>query len=116
MTIRMASKRRAFALVATGASLALILSACADTDGGAGGRGGGGGEAEAFDTDCAARDDSGRLDGKEVTAYRSIIARETETWTASYEPFEKCTGVHIEYEASREMEAQIATPVQAGNP
>ena len=57
MTIRMASKRRAVALAATGASLALILSACADTGGG----GGGDGEetAGAFEIDCAAYDEFG---------------------------------------------------------
>ena len=38
MTIRMASKRRAVALAATGASLALVLAACADTGDGGGRR------------------------------------------------------------------------------
>jgi len=114
MTIRMASKRRAAALVATGASLALILSACADTDDG----GGGGGEetAGAFEIDCAAYDEFGDLEGTEVSVYTTIVEPEAETQTASYEPFEECTGVTINYEGSREMEAQLPVRVQAGSP
>jgi alpha-glucoside transport system substrate-binding protein len=114
MTIRMASKRRAVALAATGASLALILSACADTDDG----GGGGGEAtaDAFAIDCAAYEEFGDLDGTAVTVYTTIVEPEAETQQNSYKPFEECTGVTVEYEASREMEAQLPVRVQAGNP
>ncbi|WP_242503992.1 ABC transporter substrate-binding protein [Promicromonospora panici] len=114
MTIRMASKRRAAALVATGASLALILSACADTDDG----GGGGGEETAgpYQIDCAPYEEFGDLDGTTVTVYTTIVDPEGETQQASYEPFEECTGVEVEYEASREMEAQLPVRVQAGNP
>jgi alpha-glucoside transport system substrate-binding protein len=117
MTIRMASKRRAVALAATGASLALILAACADTDDGGGGGGGGGdGEPGAFEIDCAAYDEFGDLEGKTVSVYTTIVDPEGATQQASYDPFEECTGVEIEYEASREMEAQLPTRVQAGNP
>ncbi|MFI2361705.1 ABC transporter substrate-binding protein [Promicromonospora sp. NPDC019610] len=115
MTIRMASKRRAIALAATGASLALVLAACADT-GDDGGGGDGGGEATAAAIDCAAYDEFGDLDGKEVSVYTTIVEPEAETQTKSYEPFEKCTGVTINYEGSREMEAQLPVRVQAGNP
>ena len=115
MTIRMASKRRAAALVATGASLALILSACADTDDGGGG-GGGEEPAGAFEIDCAAYDEFGDLEGTSVDVYTTIVEPEAETQTASYEPFEECTGVTINYEGSREMEAQLPVRVQAGNP
>jgi alpha-glucoside transport system substrate-binding protein len=73
MTIRMASKRRAVALAATGASLALILSACADTDDGGDGGGGGEATAEAIEIDCAAYDEFGDLDGKTVSVYTTIV-------------------------------------------
>ena len=114
MTIRMASKRRAVALAATGASLALILSACADTDDG----GGGGGEetAGAFEVDCAPYEEFGDLEGTTVSVYTTIVEPEAETQVDSYKPFEECTGVKVEYEASREMEAQLPVRVQAGNP
>jgi alpha-glucoside transport system substrate-binding protein len=116
MTIRMASKRRAVALAATGASLALILAACADTDDGGGGDGGGGGEATQATIDCAAYEEFGDLEGTEVSVYTTIVEPEAETQTASYKPFEDCTGVTINYEGSREMEAQLPVRVQAGNP
>ncbi|MFD7021396.1 ABC transporter substrate-binding protein [Promicromonospora sukumoe] len=115
MTIRMASKRRAVALAATGASLALVLAACADTDDGGGGDGGGG-EATQATIDCAAFDEFGDLEGTEVSVYTTIVEPEAETQTASYKPFEDCTGVTINYEGSREMEAQLPVRVQAGNP
>ncbi len=72
MTIRMASKRRAVALAATGASLALVLAACADTDDGGGD--GGGGEATQATIDCAAFDEFGDLEGTEVSVYTTIVA------------------------------------------
>ena len=115
MTIRMASRRRAVALAATGASLALVLAACADT-GDDGGGGGGGGDVEVPAIDCAAYDEFGEIDGTTVDVYTTIIEPEGESQQASYEPFEKCTGVTINYEASREMEAQLPVRVQAGNP
>lgn len=115
MTIRTASRRRAVALAATGASLALVLSACADTDDGGGG-GGGGGDAGPYAIDCEAYDEFGDLEGTTVTVYTTIVEPEAETQQASYEPFEECTGVEIDYDGSREMEAQLPVRVQAGNP
>ncbi|MFJ3402998.1 ABC transporter substrate-binding protein [Promicromonospora sp. NPDC090134] len=114
MTIRMASKRRVVALAATGASLALVLAACADTDDGGGEDGGG--EATQATIDCAAYEEFGDLEGTEVSVYTTIVEPEAETQTASYKPFEDCTGVTINYEGSREMEAQLPVRVQAGNP
>jgi alpha-glucoside transport system substrate-binding protein len=117
MTIRMSSRRRAIALAATGASLALVLAACADTDEGGGGDGGGdGGEPGAYEIDCSVFEEFGDLEGTSVDVYTTIVEPEAETQTASYEPFEKCTGVTINYEGSREMEAQLPVRVQAGNP
>ncbi|PUB29068.1 carbohydrate ABC transporter substrate-binding protein (CUT1 family) [Promicromonospora sp. AC04] len=113
MTIRMASKRRAIAVAATGASLALVLAACADTDDG------GGGEDEATGAsaiDCSVFEEFGDLEGTEVSVYTTIVEPEAETQTASYVPFEDCTGVTINYEGSREMEAQLPVRVQAGSP
>ncbi|GAA1865179.1 ABC transporter substrate-binding protein [Myceligenerans crystallogenes] len=107
-------RRRGLALAAGVASTALLLGACADT--GDGGGGGGGGEAEAYEIDCSAYEEFGDLEGKKVSVYTTIVEPEAETQQASYEPFEECTGAEIEYEASREMEAQLPVRVQAGNP
>ncbi|MFD2794255.1 ABC transporter substrate-binding protein [Promicromonospora vindobonensis] len=117
MTIRMASRRRTVAVAAAGATLALILSACADTDDGGGDGGGGGGDATAAPAlECSDYEEFGDLEGKTVSVYTTIVEPEAETQQASYEPFEECTGVTIDYEASREMEAQLPVRVQAGNP
>ncbi|RPF23256.1 ABC transporter substrate-binding protein [Myceligenerans xiligouense] len=107
------SRRRGIALAAGIASTALVLGACADTDEGSGGDGG---DAEAFEIDCAAYEEFGDLEGTTVTVYTTIVEPEAETQQASYEPFEECTGVTVEYEGSREMEAQLPVRVQAGNP
>jgi alpha-glucoside transport system substrate-binding protein len=89
MTIRMSSRRRAIALAATGASLALVLAACADTDEGGGGDGGGdGGEPGAYEIDCSVFEEFGDLEGTSVDVYTTIVEPEAETQTASYEPFE----------------------------
>lgn len=107
-------RRRGLALAAGVASTALLLGACADTENGGGG--GGEEEAEAFEIDCAAYDEFGDLEGKTVSVYTTIVEPEAETQQASYEPFEECTGVTVEYEGSREMEAQLPVRIQAGNP
>lgn len=108
-------RRRGLALVAGVASTALVLGACADTDDGSGGDGGGD-TAEDFAIDCAAYEEFGDLDGTTVSLYTTIVEPEAETQEASYDPFEECTGVTVEYEGSREMEAQLPVRVQAGNP
>lgn len=118
MTIRISARRRTLAVVASGAALALTLTACADTGGGDGGTGDGDGgdDAAGFEIDCAPYEEFGDLDGTTVTVYTTIVDPEGATQQASYDPFEECTGVTIEYEASREMEAQLPVRVQAGNP
>ncbi|MBE1878010.1 ABC transporter substrate-binding protein [Myceligenerans pegani] len=107
-------RRRGIALAAGVASTALVLGACADTGDGSGGDGGE--AAEDFAIDCAAYEEFGDLEGTTVSVYTTIVEPEAETQQASYEPFEECTGVEIEYEGSREMEAQLPVRVQAGNP
>ncbi|MBO0609724.1 ABC transporter substrate-binding protein [Myceligenerans salitolerans] len=106
-------RRRGLALAAGVASTALVLGACADTEDGSGGDGG---DVEAFEIDCSAYEEFGDLEGTTVSVYTTIVEPEAETQQASYEPFEECTGVEVEYEASREMEAQLPVRVQAGNP
>lgn len=105
-------KRRALAAVAGGASLALVLTAC-------GGSGGGdetsGSSGEASSIDCAPYEEFGDIDGTTVHVYTSIVDPEGATMQTSFEPFTECTGVEIDYEASREFEAQLLVRVKAGN-
>ena len=65
--------------------------------------------------DCAAYQQFGDLKGKTVHVYTSIVDPEGATQIASYKPFEDCTGVKIDYESSREFEAQVLVRVKAGN-
>jgi len=107
------ARRRALALAAGGAGLALVLAACSDPDGG-----GGDAEESSADTaqiDCAPYEEFGDLDGTEVSVYTSIVDPEGATQQASYDAFEECTGVTINYEASREFEAQLQVRIKAGN-
>jgi alpha-glucoside transport system substrate-binding protein len=99
--------------------MVLLLAACGGGnggDGGGGGGGGGGGDAESYEIDCAPYEEFGDLEGKTVSVYTSIVDPEAPTHQASYKPFEDCTGVTVEYEGSREQEAQLPVRVRAGNP
>jgi len=86
---------------------ALVLSACggsADTE-----------AAPAADVDCAAFEQYGDLSGSTVTFYTSVVAPDDAPYIAAFEPFEQCTGATVEYEASKEFEAQLVVRVQSGN-
>lgn len=112
MTRRTVSlKRRAFAAVAGGATLAIVLTAC----GSSGGSDETSGSSEASGIDCAPYEEFGDLNGKSVNVYTSIVDPEAQTQKDSYKPFEDCTGVTIDYEGSREFEAQLLVRVKAGN-
>ncbi|WPF82567.1 ABC transporter substrate-binding protein [Sanguibacter sp. 4.1] len=106
-------KRRSFAAVAAGASVALVLAGCSDSDGG------GGDDAPSADVDCADytqyTDEFGDLEGKTVSVYTSIVDPESQEQEDSYKPFTECTGVEIAYEGSREFEAQLPVRLTAGN-
>jgi alpha-glucoside transport system substrate-binding protein len=106
----MRSRRKVVLAGAMGA--ALVLAACGSDDG----DGDGGGEAASSSIDCAPYEEFGDIDGTEVTVYASIVGVEGEQQAASYEAFEECTGVTVEYEGSREFESQLPVRVQAGAP
>ncbi len=107
------ARRRALALAAGGAGLALVLAACSDPDG----EGGVGEEttASSAEIDCAAYEEFGDLEGKTVSVYTSIVEPEQKSQEDSYDAFEECTGVTVEYEGSREFEAQLLVRIKAGN-
>ncbi|GEA87665.1 ABC transporter substrate-binding protein [Cellulomonas cellasea] len=105
-------RRRGTAVVAAGAGLTLLLAACS----GGGDEGGGDAEGTANETDCSAYEEYGDLSGKTVSVYTSIVDPESEEQINSYQPFVDCTGVEIDYEGSREFEAQLPVRLTAGNP
>jgi alpha-glucoside transport system substrate-binding protein len=92
------------------AGLALVLAACGgdDADPEAG--------PDPADTDCAAYEQYGDLEGTTVTVMTSIVSPEDTPHIESYRPFEECTGATIVYEGTGEFEAQLPVRIQAGTP
>ncbi|HEX8347912.1 MAG TPA: ABC transporter substrate-binding protein [Actinoplanes sp.] len=66
--------------------------------------------------DCAPYTQFGDLKGKTVSVYTGIVTPEDTAYKKSYEPFEKCTGVKINYEGDKAFETQILVRAKAGNP
>lgn len=103
-----------FALVLTGS---LVLAACGgDDDGGDGankaeGKAPGEGKAE-----CEGLTEFGDLTGTTVKLYTSIVAPEDQSHKDSYKLFTECTGAEVQYEGSKEFEAQLVVRVRSGNP
>jgi alpha-glucoside transport system substrate-binding protein len=102
----------ALALVATAG---LILAGCGsggsgDDDKKASGKSPGEGKAE-----CAQLTQYGDLTGKKVHVYTSIVAPEDKPQKDSYKLFTTCTGATVEYEGSKEFEAQLVVRVKSGN-
>ncbi|HEY0218040.1 MAG TPA: carbohydrate ABC transporter substrate-binding protein, partial [Cellulomonas sp.] len=112
--MRRIRRRGAGAVVAGGIGLALVLTACSSNDEGGGeSTGGDDGDSTASSIDCAPYEEFGDLEGTSVSIYTSIVEPEQQTQEDSYDPFEECTGVTIEYEGSREFEAQLLVRIQA---
>lgn len=114
----MAKRKIPHLLLASSVAVAALLSACADTQTPtssptAGGSGSGTAAASAID--CAPYEAFGDLDGTSVTVYTSIVAPEDQPHIDSWKPFEECTGVKVEYEGSKEFEAQLVVRVKGGN-
>ncbi|GAB2463192.1 ABC transporter substrate-binding protein [Xylanimonas ulmi] len=115
MTRKATSARHRRRTLAAGASLAVValaLAACSSDDGGGGGEETG----AAPEIDCAPYEQFGDISGKTVHVYTSIVDPESQAHIDSYKPFTECTGVEINYEPSREFEAQLPVRIQAGNP
>lgn len=108
-------RRRGTAAIAGGLGLALALAACSGGDSGDESTDSGGDTDAASEIDCAPYEEFGDLEGTSVSIYTSIVEPEQQTQVDSYVPFEECTGVTVEYEGSREFEAQLLVRIQAGN-
>jgi alpha-glucoside transport system substrate-binding protein len=95
---------------------ALVLTGCGSDSGGgktnkAGGKAPGEGKAE-----CKGLTEWGDLSGKTVKVYTSIVAPEDKAHKDSYQLFETCTGAKVQYEGSKEFEAQLVVRVKSGSP
>lgn len=65
--------------------------------------------------DCAPFGKYGKYSGAKVTIYTSITAPEINYHIDSVKPFERCTGIKIQYQPSKEFEAALKTKVDGGN-
>ncbi|MGD8149872.1 ABC transporter substrate-binding protein [Ornithinimicrobium sp. Y1694] len=101
---------RRWGLSLTAGITAVTLAACGGSNGD-----GGGSTDEAGDVDCSAFEEYGDLDGTSVSVYTSIISPEDEPHIESFKPFEECTGATVNYEGSREFEAQLLVRLESGN-
>ncbi|RBY85593.1 ABC transporter substrate-binding protein [Blastococcus sp. TF02A-30] len=116
MTMR--SRGRGTAAVAGGLGLALVLAGCGGDDDNGGGGGSTGGDTvdpASLEIDCAPYEEFGDLEGETVSVYSSIVDPEDQPHIDSYVPFTECTGVEVEYEGSREFEAQLIVRTESGN-
>ncbi len=114
----MARRRIPAILLASGVAVSALLTACADTQQSStttaeATTSGSAGEAGSFD--CSPYEAFGDLNGTTVTVYTSIVAPEDQPHIDSWKPFEDCTGVDVQYEGSKEFEAQLIVRVKGGN-
>ena len=99
-----ASQRRSLVLVSGAATaFALVLSGCAA----------GGGSTDVPEG-CEAFADYQGSSGTEVEIYTTIISPEAELFQESFTEFEDCTGISINWNGSKEFEAQLPVRVAGG--
>jgi len=112
----MHNTRHRITAVVGGLSLALALAACAPPEEDNGGGGGGGGGDREMPENCEGFEDYGDLSNTTVSVYTAITSPEDQSQIDSYKEFERCTGAKIEYDGSREFEAQLPVRIAAGSP
>jgi alpha-glucoside transport system substrate-binding protein len=65
--------------------------------------------------DCADFGQYGKYNGAKVTVYTSITNPELQYHIDSVKQFEKCTGISIQYQGTKDFEGQLKTKVEGGN-
>src|SRR3954454_3767778 len=110
--MRRLNSRRAVSALAVMATAGLVLAGCggSNDNSSAGGKSPGEGNPQ-----CAGLTSYGDLTGKKVHVYTSIMAPEDKAQKDSYKLFTTCTGAKVEYEGSKEFEAQLVVRVKSGN-
>lgn len=93
---------------ALAAGVALALTACGSSDSASP-------SASAADPKCAPYAAFTGLEGTEVNVYTSIVDPEATLFQQSYADFEECTGVTVNWDGSKEFEAQLPVRVEGGN-
>ena len=64
----------------------------------------------------AARRSSATSAARRSSIYTSIVAPEDKPYKDSFKLFTDCTGAEVDYEGSKEFEAQLVVRVKSGNP
>jgi alpha-glucoside transport system substrate-binding protein len=109
--------RRGLAAFACVLSASLVLAACGGDDEGGGGSDKAEGKAPGEGKpECEGLTQWGDLSGTTVKLYTSIVAPEDQAHKDSYKLFTECTGAAVQYEGSKEFEAQLVVRVRSGNP
>jgi len=110
--MRRLNKRRYLGALAVAATAGLVLAGCG---GGSGNKSAGGTSPGEGKAECAGLTSYGDLTGKKVHVYTSIVAPEDKAQKDSYKLFTTCTGATVQYEGSKEFEAQLVVRVKSGN-
>src|SRR3954463_8948330 len=110
--MRRLNSRRTISALAVMATAGLVLAGCggSNDNSSAGGKSPGEGNPQ-----CAGLTSYGDLTGKKVHVYTSIVTPEDKAQKDSYKLFTTCTGAKVEYEGSKEFEAQLVVRVKSGN-
>ena len=110
------TRSRGVAAATAGAfGLALVLAACTPPPAEEGNADGGDGGDREVAAGCEDYAQYGDLTGTTVTVYTSITAPEDQPQIDSYKKYQECTGATVEYEGSKEFEAQLPVRLQSGN-
>jgi alpha-glucoside transport system substrate-binding protein len=84
--------------------IALALTGCVGDDTG-----------NTSDIDCAPYEQYGTFEGEEVSIGGTIQDVEADRLVESWSDFEACTGIAIDYQGTKEFEAQISVLAEGGN-
>lgn len=106
--------RRGSTAVASALGVALALSACGGSSSG-GSEASGTAGASSASGDCAAFAQYGTFNNTKVEIYTSIRDEEATRFEKSFENFQKCTGIDIQWNGSGEFETQLQVRVKGNN-
>ena len=119
---------RKSAVVLSAAAMAMLAACGSSGNGGGGGPSGTGPAGINLDNqpesnikavkmtgDCASYGQYGKYNGAKVTIYTSITNPELQYHIDAIKDFEKCTGITVQYQGTKDFEGNLKTKVQGGN-
>lgn len=106
-------KRRIIAPAAAFAAAGLVLAGCASNGDDPGTTPDNG---DGIAAGCEAFEQYGTHEGATVEVYSTIQDQEADDLVTSFEQFEECTGITVNYNGTQEFETQINVRVEGGSP